>query len=453
MFLNTEYIVLSVLATAIFVITTLTSWRPWPLKRLAHASGAAWAPLRAVVSGDHHHANVPAAPLTPAEEKRVADRGIREVFTLADCHETAARLADLVRHDGAGSWPPRAMHSAAAWPEALRPYRAIYDDMAPRLPAADISTDDAVNTARVTAFRGRFDALLAERVDLDAVTRLLAAADAGRWDVFPRDAYNAFYCCIAWCRHAYRWGTIPAVRVAQVEKEVTLPAALVAPWAVMQRHFGLCSDSGNMMSNLVLNFDADTGVYAYRINTGLAAVVTASEEEFARVAHEMERRAVPVYRDMVSAIIAHARGDGTRCLAHVRAMTAQLRPLLSSYYDRVHDGKIARSVWLSRVQGFYAWAAGHQDDATGEWEKFDGLSGNQVLLFQALDAFLGYAPYLPRQVLDRNVSARQRDFCAAVARHSFRRQLAPGDGVEGAILSEMLEIVKRLRVRFSPLDP
>lgn len=237
------------------------------------------------------------------------------------------------------------------------------------------------------------------------------------------------------------------MKVAQVEKTIALPAELTMPWDSMQSHFGLVSESGNMMSNLVLNFSL-TGEYVYQINKGLPAVVTASEEEFARITYEMEGLAVPIYCDVVRAIIAFARGDRASCLAHVRAVTAQLRPALSSYYDRVHDAKIARSVWLSRVQGFFAWGAGYENPTSGDLEKFDGLSGNQVLLFMVLDAFLGLEPYLPPELLDRNVPKLQRDFCAAVRRHSFRNMLGK-EGVDGRIRNELSEIVKRLRVRLS----
>jgi len=200
-----------------------------------------------------------------------------------------------------------------------------------------------------------------------------------------------------------------------------------------------------MMSNLILNF-SPSGEYSFRINTGLSATVQTSEEEFARICNEMEAMAIPVYHDVVRATIHYAAGDKAACLERVRAITAQLRPLLSTYYDRVHDARIARSAWLSRVQGFYAWGAGYQNEETGEWEKFDGLSGNQVLLFQVLDAFLGIESYLPQKVLEMNVPCLQREFCAAVGRHSFRNELGE-DGVDGWLRSEFGEIVKRLRVR------
>lgn len=244
------------------------------------------------------------------------------------------------------------------------------------------------------------------------------------------------------------WATIPVVRVAQLEKSITLPPSLLLPWTYLQHNFYLTSESGNNMSNLVLNF-SPTGSYTLQINPLLPAQITTSEEAFARIFHDVEVLGRPVYHAVVHAILAHSRGDMSACLRHTQRITAQLRPLLSSYYDRVHDAKIARSAWLSHVQGFYGWGVGYQEGGEGggegEWVKFDGLSGNQVLLFQVLDAFLGLEPYLDEENQRRNVPGRQRVFCRAVGRHSFRGRLG-AEGVEGRIGVELGEIVKRLRV-------
>ncbi|KAK0718467.1 hypothetical protein B0T26DRAFT_741428 [Lasiosphaeria miniovina] len=427
MSLITEYVILSVLGTVIIAVMRLSWWRAWPLNVLMTPE----------------FISLKLQPSDTTNGKSTQD-DIRRILKLADYHETAARLADLIHKDGADSWPPRANHVHSAWPVALRPYKEIYREMAPLLPAANVSLDDELNRQRIDSFRSRFETLLHDRVNLKQVTQLLDAADAGRWDVFPRDIYNAFYCCIAWCRHAYRWGTIPVVSPAQLEKSIALPPALTAPWASLQAHFGLASDAGNMMSNIVLNFSPE-GEYTHKINTGLSATVLGSEEEFARICNEMEALAVPVYHAVIRAVIAFSRGDKDDCLARMQQITARLRPLLSTYYDRVHDGKIARAEWLSRVQGFYAWGAGREDASTGEWTTFDGLSGNQVLLFQVLDAFLGLDVYLSKEVQERNVPVLQREFCAAVARHTFRHALGE-EGVDGLIRGEFAEIVKRLRL-------
>jgi len=184
----TGYLILSLIGTFIVTLTRLSSWRPWPQKgfKLVDLVPAA------VKSRLGEHDKVPGG----TNQEKIGD-----IIALADCHETAARLADLISKDGAGTWPPRVN---LVWPAAVRPYMDIYHEMAPLLPAATASLDDEVNRDRIDRFRGRFAKLLAERVDLAEVTRLLDAADSGRWDVFPRDAYNAFYCCVAWCRHAYR---------------------------------------------------------------------------------------------------------------------------------------------------------------------------------------------------------------------------------------------------------
>lgn len=156
---------------------------------------------------------------------------------------------------------------------------------------------------------------------------------------------------------------------------------------------------------------------------------------------------------MVEAVIAYTKHDHTKCAQHVAHITARLRPLLNAYYDRVHDEVISRSIWLPHVQGFFAWGAGSLDKKSGTWIKFDGLSGNQVLLFQALDAFLGLEPYLSQQDKHRNVPKQQRMFCEILEKHAFRNQLKELSAsrelsvAEARILREFEDIIKRLRVR------
>ena len=133
-----------------------------------------------------------------------SEETVRDIEYLADRHEVGAALAELIQTDGAGSWPPIANHDHITWPRALRPYKEIYFELAPLLSVEKASLDDEVNRVRIANYRAQFRRLLAERVDLDQVRSLLEAADAGHWDLVPRDVYNAFYCCVSSCRHAYR---------------------------------------------------------------------------------------------------------------------------------------------------------------------------------------------------------------------------------------------------------
>lgn len=148
---------------------------------------------------------------------------------------------------------------------------------------------------------------------------------------------------------------------------------------------------------------------------------------------------------MVRAITAFKADDRSSCLRHLARIQEQLRPLLSIYFDRMHDQKISREAWLGHVQGFLAWGAGYRDEQTGEIVKYDGLSGNQILLFQVMDAFLGMEPYLSTESLEQNVPFRQREFCRLLRKHSIRDKLED-DGTNKEIAQGFDKIAKRLRV-------
>jgi hypothetical protein len=127
---------------------------------------------------------------------------IQELRTLKGRHETASILTELFDKDGAGAWPPKASHDS--YPMALRPYKDIYLELVPLLPAAEPSLDDNVNNERRNKYRSLMRKLLTERINIAQVEEIMAAVEAGNWDVLPRDAYNGFYACVAVCRHAYR---------------------------------------------------------------------------------------------------------------------------------------------------------------------------------------------------------------------------------------------------------
>lgn len=103
-------------------------------------------------------------------------------------------------------------------------------------------------------------------------------------------------------------------------------------------------------------------------------------------------QAFPIYYEMVRALTSYESGDKEACLRHLENINRRLRGLLLIFYDRLQDSRIARSVWLSYVQGFQGWGVGRVSN--GAYVKHDGVSGNHVLFFQALDAFLGLDRYL-----------------------------------------------------------
>lgn len=77
------------------------------------------------------------------------------------------------------------------------------------------------------------------------------------------------------------------MRVAQLEKVIDLPPELDAFWDQMQAQFGLVSDGGNLMSNIVLNHDLE-GRMVLKANTGLSEIITRSEEDFSSIFFQCE---------------------------------------------------------------------------------------------------------------------------------------------------------------------
>lgn len=95
---------------------------------------------------------------------------------------------------------------------------------------------------------------------------------------------------------------------------------------------------------------------------------------------------------MVRAVICFEENDKVSCMSHLKNISFRLRHVLLVFYENLLESRISRTVWLSYVQGFQGWGVERMVD--GELIKYDGLSGNHVLFFQALDAFLGMGRYL-----------------------------------------------------------
>lgn len=364
---------------------------------------------------------------------------IKDLRILQRRHETASVLSDLVDKDGAGAWPPKANHDS--WPMALRPYKDIYLELNPLLPAAEPSLDDNVNSERRNTYRSLMRKLLAERINIAQVEEIMAAAEAGNWNVLPRDALNGFYCCVAVCRHAYRWATIPVVKIAQLEKTVDFPPELDAPWPYLQRNFGVTAESGNNTANVLHNFD-EKGERIYKINVGMSDLIRSSEEVFFRMFYDLEVLAFPIYYEMIRAVMSFEENDKLSCVNHLKNITFRLRHLLRIFYEYLTESRVSHSVWLSYVQGFQGWGVGRM--VNGELIKYDGLSGNHVLFFQALDAFLGMDRYLTDENMTRYIPVNQRNLCIALKKHSFHDKLKEHGDMR--IEDEIKKIVNHMKV-------
>lgn len=140
----------------------------------------------------------------PFTKRSTSDHIIDDIDKLAKSHEVAAALSSLIHNDGASSWPPAANHHVDEWPAALRGYKAIYLALAGSLPTASPSLDQNANRVTIDQFRLRFDNLLQQHVDLVDVLDVFEEAKNEALDNLSPAVRNAFYSCVAWCRHAYR---------------------------------------------------------------------------------------------------------------------------------------------------------------------------------------------------------------------------------------------------------
>ncbi|KAI1119755.1 hypothetical protein F5Y10DRAFT_283806 [Nemania abortiva] len=361
---------------------------------------------------------------------------IRDIDRCSSRNEVASALARLIGEDGAGDWPPRSAHHDL--PSCFQPYQDIYLELIPNLSTAHPTLDDDVNRSRIAEFRGSMSKLLAQRINIPEVKAALKRFESGDYSALTREAYNAVYCCVAVCRHAYRWATIPVVKQAQNEMVLDFPHELDAPWPYLQRHFGLTSESGNNTANVLLNFN-ESGERIYKINIKTTDLIKQAEDVFFRMFLDVEVSGFPIYHEMVLTIVAFEEGRKEACLEHLESITGQLRELLLIFYSNMKESRISRTVWLSYVQGFQGWGVGRM--VNGEFDKFDGLSGNHVLFFQAVDAFLGLDRYLPDVNMDRYIPVNQRNLCLALKKHSIRGRLSDSD--DHAPRQEFVKIVFR----------
>ena len=130
------------------------------------------------------------------------------------------------------------------------------------------------------------------------------------------------------------------------------------------------------------------------------------------------------------------------CLKHLENVTRMIHDVHLLFYKVLKEGHISKSVWLSYVQGFQGWGVGRMVD--GEFIKHDGLSGNHVLFFQAVDAFLGMERYLSDQDMTRYIPAKQRDFCLSLKQNCFRDKL--DEESDANIKEQFSAIAKHVRV-------
>ncbi len=132
------------------------------------------------------------------------------------------------------------------------------------------------------------------------------------------------------------------------------------------------------------------------------------------------------------------------CLAHVETAFINLRKVMQNLYDKMNDPHVARTIWVRHVSGIHSWGLTLEtDDPPVE---YGGLSGSQILLFLAVDAFLGIDRYHTDEELRMHISQNMRDVAATIRKTSFRKLLSESIEEDVALEKALGRMVKQLRV-------
>lgn len=113
-------------------------------------------------------------------------------------------------------------------------------------------------------------------------------------------------------------------------------------------------------------------------------------------------------------------------------------------YDKMTDPQVARKIWARNIVGIHGW--GLTLETHDPPTVHGGLSGSQILLFLAVDAFLGIERYHTDSQLKMQISQNLREVAASFRRHSFRRLLSEKSPDDIAIGKALDQMVKQLRV-------
>ena len=193
---------------------------------------------------------------------------------------------------------------------------------------------------------------------------------------------NGFLCCLSFILHMYRWGVLPVVEAAQVEKTLDFHPKLWTPFAYITSQYGL-TESGTVFSMYLTNVIRDSkGNYKglrFHFNTKKCHDVWMTEDNFMHSLVDIEAAAYPVFQAMVGFVQAMEDGDEATAVQELRNVSKSADQIYKAFYYWLQDERVRYKYWLRFVQGPGGWGV----------NGIDGLTGAHTLSIPALDAFLG----------------------------------------------------------------
>ncbi|KAJ3322569.1 hypothetical protein HDV06_002946 [Boothiomyces sp. JEL0866] len=269
-------------------------------------------------------------------------------------------------------WPPKAEFN---FDSAFQPYIQAADYATDNIATCTPSAVDEFNLSKINQFRHCVKNIL-EQVNVAEVENWLVNGK----DTLRKPKLLGLLACIDFLRHAYRWGTVPIVRVAQ-DQSVQFPIQLELPARILHNHFGIIPESGSLFSmtycNIVKNDSGNLDI-RYSSTGGMSEVIRRTERNNATVFYLMEEKAVLLYQTIILANDLFDAGLLSESLSCIQMMKGILKAVLSVFYHYLTEENIKKDLWLQYAQGFHGWAM----------NGLDGVSGNQALVIRVMDLFL-----------------------------------------------------------------
>jgi hypothetical protein len=147
---------------------------------------------------------------------------------------------------------------------------------------------------------------------------------------------------------------------------------------------------------------------------------------------------------MIKAIVAFEKGDKKACLTHIETISISLRKVMLNLFEKMTDAHVSRAVWVRHISGIHGWGLTLETDNPPI--VYGGLSGSQILLFLAVDAFLGINCYHSDAQQKMQISRNIRDVAEAIRKYSFRKNLSERSADDVAIEKALQAMIKQLRV-------
>lgn len=350
------------------------------------------------------------APLPPAEPPAPRGPPTPPTTTAAAVCEAWAAL----EAESGGEWPP-----APNWSYS-NPVLQQLDDLARKAPAEKIARWDVFSWKDSDIAENR-KWLLERMPETQSILDALA-------EIKDQKNFAAAASCVTTLTHMYRWGVLPILRAAQLEKENHLPDVFKAPQKYVNDRLGLQTTGGCATTLGYYNYDQAADRLAYRTTGHFSEAAISTELYNTKMFWAMEDLMRPFYRSLLRFVTEVEAGKDSTALSEDGGLDG-LKASFGWFFKNLKSPNLEKSLWSRYVQGFHGWS----------FDGFEGFSGGQAFMVRVIDAVLD----IPAVSKPSHLTRGQREFVDNVRGMQLRGLLV--DGTKPQASRDIAEVLKALK--------